>query len=163
MFRAVTRLGLLVALGVSATACLALDKPNRPPIAVVTVEGMDAKVVAQDAASSLLTLMVPPGDLALNGSTSADPDGDPITLEWWNTGTPRAERFPIGGASGGAGAGGAPALPPVDVGTLPKGPDGTGPTFTARLPAAGTYYYSLQAKDDKGNISVPATIKFVVQ
>lgn len=159
MTKLVARLGL-VAIVASAAACLPIQTENMAPTAVVnaTIGGKPVRIVANTVKSSLLEIKpATAGSVTLDGSQSVDPEGERLTLVWWNTGTPRETRFPTTPPV--AGAPGAP----VDMSKIPTAPDGTGPTFTVTIPAtAGTYIYSLYASDTSGNVSIPATVRFVV-
>ena len=154
-----SRLGLCsLAMGtlLSVSGCLSIgEEKNQPPIAVVetTVGGMPVRVVAQSVGAAIYTVNTAPRMVMLDGSQSVDPEGGPITFEWWNTGIPRAMRFPASVPVGGTG----PA--PVDPATLPTTPDGTGPSLPVNIPAGGAIF-SLYVTDAAGNISIPATLKF---
>jgi hypothetical protein len=137
------KLSLVLTLGALLGACLSQPPDNLQPIARITIDGMPTAV----AQSGAPPLVLPPGAMVtLNGSTSLDQDGVLMAYEWWDTGTPAAERFT--------------GDPVLASGASVFAPD-LGMATTASVSGEDGSVYSLYVIDDTGEVSKPATVMFM--
>jgi hypothetical protein len=129
--------GLVQARG-RGTAQVVVTSRGRSAVATIVVQAPsppDNRIPLPNAGADQVVL--PEALTRLDGSRSADPDGDPLTLLWTQTAGP---------------------------GVLLRGPDTTAPYFVApRVGQETVLEFSLVAADDKGATSFPSVVHVTVR